>query len=434
LKQIKVDAVLTAFPRPNQAFWTLSALWSGWLWGPEAVDDFKAVLRRRRYDWGWHTNAIQSALINLKSDLPHNTPFFGIIGEVEPGFLSAVLLGGKASGLSLLGLGLRAEEGQAQISWHHNHDTDDSENVPNDLENVISDAARDYLQKLRGEPTSYIYLHAASLASVTRKPSSIDKKNPSEYLSKVHSAFQRTLTFQNGFLRFGGSQKSLEVGLWWLRESSLEILPLSDRVEMAVVNYLIQNPGSTFSNIDSIICQYFSGLVPPPVEVIQLCLDSYADQEINGRNLWFIQDGDLPERRRLDILEMKNILMDLGRRLGFMVVTNDSEPIIEWINKTTSTSYQIFISASAVLGKYLLASTKNLEKSLLILPGSRSNLVVYKLRENPYLKKFFDQNWLFIKYRHLRRLSESSTLNLNNLNEQLSLDPLTYSQPQIRLL
>jgi hypothetical protein len=434
LQQIKVDAVLTAFPRPNQAFWTLSALWSGWLWGPEAVDDFKAVLRRRRYDWGWHTNAIQSALISLKSDLPHNTPFFGIISEVEPGFLSAVLLGGKVSELTLLGLGLRAEEGQAQITWQHNQESDDSEDVPHNLENIISASARDYLQTIRGEPASYIYLHAANLAAVTRKTAIVDKKNPSEYLSNVHSAFQRALTYQNGFLRYGGSQKSLEVGLWWLREPYLEILPLSDRVEMAVVNYLIKNPGSTFSNIDSVVCQYFSGLVPPPVELIQLCLDSYAFQDINDSNLWFIHEGDLPDRRRLDILEMKDLLMDLGSRLGFMVVTNDSESIIEWINKTTSASYRIFISASAVLGKYLTTTPENIEKSLLVLPGSRSNLVVYKLTQNPYLQKYFDQSWLFIKYRHLRRLAESSTLNLGNLNEQLSLDPLTYSKPQIRLL
>jgi hypothetical protein len=32
-KEIPISAVVTALPRPNQAFWTLSALWAGWLWG-----------------------------------------------------------------------------------------------------------------------------------------------------------------------------------------------------------------------------------------------------------------------------------------------------------------------------------------------------------------------------------------------------------------
>ena len=119
LPKINVSAVLTSFPRPNQAFWTLSALWSGWLWGPEALEHFKSVLRRRRYDWGWHANAIQGALESLASDLPDGTPYFGLINEVEPGFLSAVLLGSQLSNLKLCGAALRTEDDQAQILWRH---------------------------------------------------------------------------------------------------------------------------------------------------------------------------------------------------------------------------------------------------------------------------------------------------------------------------
>src|SRR5690606_8560021 len=40
--------VLTAVPRPSQAYWTLSALWSAWLWGRESAEALRAVLRRRR--------------------------------------------------------------------------------------------------------------------------------------------------------------------------------------------------------------------------------------------------------------------------------------------------------------------------------------------------------------------------------------------------
>src|SRR4030095_3096569 len=48
-KDIPFAAVIGSLPRPNQAFWTLSALWSGWLWGPEAVAPYQQALRRRRY-------------------------------------------------------------------------------------------------------------------------------------------------------------------------------------------------------------------------------------------------------------------------------------------------------------------------------------------------------------------------------------------------
>jgi hypothetical protein len=48
LIETEIGTVLTAFPRPNQAFWTLSALWSGWLWGREAVGPFKSVQPYKR--------------------------------------------------------------------------------------------------------------------------------------------------------------------------------------------------------------------------------------------------------------------------------------------------------------------------------------------------------------------------------------------------
>ena len=34
----QVQQILTVIPRPNQAFWTLSALWASWLWGREAAE------------------------------------------------------------------------------------------------------------------------------------------------------------------------------------------------------------------------------------------------------------------------------------------------------------------------------------------------------------------------------------------------------------
>ena len=61
-KEIPIKAVIGSLPRPNQAFWTLSALWSGWLWGREAVEPYKPALRRRRYDWAWNATATECGL------------------------------------------------------------------------------------------------------------------------------------------------------------------------------------------------------------------------------------------------------------------------------------------------------------------------------------------------------------------------------------
>ena len=69
-KEIPIKAVIGSVPRPNQAFWTLSALWAGWLWGHEAVEPYKLALRRRRYDWAWNATALNAAFTHLFELLP----------------------------------------------------------------------------------------------------------------------------------------------------------------------------------------------------------------------------------------------------------------------------------------------------------------------------------------------------------------------------
>ena len=118
LKDLSIAAVVTALPRPNPAFWTLSALWAGWLWGKAAAAPFKSVLRRRRYDWNWHAAALYAALKNISDRLPLNTPLFALIPELEPAFLSAALLAAAGAGLELSGLALRTRHDPAQVLWH----------------------------------------------------------------------------------------------------------------------------------------------------------------------------------------------------------------------------------------------------------------------------------------------------------------------------
>jgi hypothetical protein len=85
-KEIPIAAVIGSVPRPNQAFWTLSALWAGWLWGKDAVEPYKVALRRRRYDWAWSATALFAIFEHLNGLLADGVPMFGLIPEPEPAF------------------------------------------------------------------------------------------------------------------------------------------------------------------------------------------------------------------------------------------------------------------------------------------------------------------------------------------------------------
>ena len=122
-EEIGPQAVVSGFPRPNQAFWTLSVLWSGWLWGAEAALPLRNVLDRRRYDWNWHTSAIHNALAAVGWSIPAETPFFGLLPELAPGFLSAAVVAAVAAGFRLEGIAMRpdvsarADQELAQALW-----------------------------------------------------------------------------------------------------------------------------------------------------------------------------------------------------------------------------------------------------------------------------------------------------------------------------
>ena len=166
LEDIPLKAVVGAIPRPNQAFWTLSALWSGWLWGREAVGPFKAVLRRRRYDWQWHAEALRALFGNLSEAISLQTPFFALLAEPEPSFMTAALLAAQTAGLELAGLALRSEQEAAQIHWRK------AEHLPRSKQsidrNFVRKAMRAYLEK-RAEPAPYLHVHTAALAALAGK-------------------------------------------------------------------------------------------------------------------------------------------------------------------------------------------------------------------------------------------------------------------------
>jgi hypothetical protein len=167
LREIPVKAVVGAIPRPNQAFWILSALWSGWLWGHSAVGPFKSVLRRRRYDWQWHAEALKALFGNLAGAIAPGTTFFAAMAEPEPSFISAVLMAAHSTGWDINGLAMRAEQEPIQIRWKYSPPKGKKgrrkKKALTPASITIRRAMRAILEK-RSEPMPYTQLHAATLA------------------------------------------------------------------------------------------------------------------------------------------------------------------------------------------------------------------------------------------------------------------------------
>lgn len=421
------QAVVTAFPRPNQAFWTLSALWAGWLWGREAIGPFALVLRRRRYDWAWHSEALYASLNRLAEQLPADVPLFGLIAESEPGLNAAALIGANLAGFRIEGLSLRREEALMQVQWRYADQNAASRQAEKNEDQV--EATVQALLAERGEPTHFLHVQAASLQRLAELPAlGSQTRDPGDLYTETRATLEVGLTFRRGFLRFGGSESSPESGQWWLLDAKGARDPLADRLEIALVRTLLRNPGLSTVEIDAQLCAVFSGLLTPPRDLLLACLNSYGEEQ-EGR--WGIRAADLPRARRADLREIHQALAGIGERLGYTVTGEGS---IEWRSPDGSLRHRFFVIASAVVGALLLGNHDTAEMNLLVLPGGRSHLVLQKLKRDPRLAQAVEDGWGFVKFRHVRRLAENQSLTPESFEELLALDPLSGDETQAPLL
>jgi hypothetical protein len=448
LGEVNIRAVLAALPRPNQAYWTLSALWAGWLWGRDSAAAFKSVLRRRRYDWAWHTTALHTALSSLTVQLKPGTRIWAITGEAEPSLISSAAISAHLAGLSMQNISLRDESDEVQISWetaaqaNQEPRTDELEQPINlsQLQLVGTQGAQKLLEQ-RGEPSRYIQLHSAALQAILAAPKSVPFASlaPADAYSQLHGTLQKLFNYQNGFLRYGGSDHSPETGYFWLREAQNCAAPLADRLEIKIVQLLQSQPGVHEADVDQAICVEFPGLETPERSAVHACLESYGEQEPPESGHWIMRDQDSPPVRRDDLAMMQKLILQLGERAGYRIA-GESEPapmgqfILEWQDPSGAVRFAFYVIASALLSKVLIRRLPVEHQAIIVCPGGRSGLIDYKRKTNPHLNYQLENHWSFVKFRHVRRLAENSQVDPTMFLDQLLLDPLSNQDPQMQLL
>lgn len=421
-----IKAVVSALPRPNQAFWTLCALWTGWLWGQDSMGAFAQVLGRRRYDWAWHTRALTSALRQLQPRLKSDTPFLGLVTENEAGFDQAVMLAAELSGFHLMGAAIRRRVGQSQFLWMAGKHAPSSPGKK--LETIIKQAGQKYLAE-RGESTHYLHLQAAVLMALLQQGHlSAAESKPAEVFTQTRTLLETSLSQANGFMRYQGSVHSMDVGRWWLVDEKNVQKPLADRIEVVVVKHLLNNPGITYDEIDRSLCEVFAGLMTPEEECLDQILQSYG--EIDQNDKWEIKRRDTPKARHKDLEEMRTILAQVGKRLGLKVKEGDP---ISWL-QAGDVKYTFYLTASAAIGSIIFDQHDMEGEKMIVLPGGRAELVMYKLKRDHRLAEAVDQGWRFIKFRQARRFLEHITITLTAFDSLIDVDPLQEHDPQMPLL
>lgn len=425
-KQIPIAAVIGSLPRPSQAFWTLSALWAGWLWGKEAVEPFKIALRRRRYDWAWNATALNAAFTHLFELLPLNTPFFGLLAEPEPQFLTSALTAASAAGFDLHSLALRTEHDAIQLLWrrgeHLKRETNEA-NVDHVREAIYSHLLE------RGEPASYLHVHAAGLIALVQTHA-LKKRNHEfdESLRSTHIVFEEALENDPRFIHYSTGE-NVDTGMWGIESNNdpgHSNESLSDQVEFAVVSYLQKNPNSIYLEIEDDLYQRFAGLMTPTKAMIYAVLYSYAERQGAA---WVLRAEDMAAARRSELATITAMLEIVGTRLGY--ITSKESKNYLW-QENGRIVYAFYILASALVGRAIAETPHPPEQTIIVIPGGRAALVEYKAERDPALAARL-KNYRVVKYRLLRTLVEVPVLTRETFEEQIATDPLERSQAQMMM-
>ena len=423
-KEIPIAAVIGSVPRPNQAFWTLSALWAGWLWGRDAVEPFKVALRRRRYDWAWNATALHSTFNRLRELLPEGVPFLALLPEPEPAYLTSAFTAASAAGFSLQSAALRTEHDPVQVVWG-NEKKQPEKHTDAD---VLQTAIQEYLAA-RGEPAGYLHVHTAGLIALAE--TGMLKKTGQEFdeaLRETHALFESVLMDNGRFIHYSTGE-SVDTGMWDLStppqraHGSAQSESLSDRVEMAIVNYLQKNQKVIYLEIEADLYPRFTGLLTPSKGLIYAVLNSYAEKE---GGFWTLRAEDIASARRAELNTINMLIEAIGKRLGYTIRRRDK--LIYW--EENARPLMIFnVLASALLGRALQNSPLN---AIIVIPGGRAALAAYKQERDPSLAARLKKHRL-VKYRLLRSLLEVPILTRETFEEQIAGDPVEKSSGQMAM-
>jgi DNA modification methylase len=216
---------------------------------------------------------------------------------------------------------------------------------------------------------------------------------------------------------------------WWLahpEELKINIVPLNERVEKAVLNFLRRKDRATFDDVEQEIFINFPNALTPEAYTIQQILHEYGRKLAGG--YWALKRAlRVSEDKHQDYI---NKLVLIGHELGFDIWTPDRHPITEdvalkkldlavppqnlarikkidvlWLKKgRISASFEV--ENTTILSEAIVrASNIPYENErFIVLPEERMEFLRRRLREPLLSERVKKDRWNFIIYPAVDRL------------------------------
>jgi hypothetical protein len=204
-----------------------------------------------------------------------------------------------------------------------------------------------------------------------------------------------------------------------------------DRLEAQIYEHLVSTRTTTAIEVKKEAFQAFPGIFTPTDSELLNCLESYADLIDDAEHIWRLRDSELPLVRQQDVQDVEASLIKIAGQLNYQA--RGHQPLVWRDAQDNHPKYHFYVISSAMIPKQVQDQTLVAQKNILILPGSRANLLAYKQQRNPVLRALLDHHFQVAKFRLIRDLEANPLLTRELFDEQIRVDPPEYRTSQLVL-
>jgi hypothetical protein len=415
--------ILTSPPPLDSSVWSLSYLWGGWLLGAETVASLRPLLRQRTPDTDWYARVMTGSLSTLVDLLRDDGRLVLILSDQRLSIVEALVFAASRARLGVVSLVQCASDYRIELAAAFPQPTITARDT---LELEIRRTAAEtalHTIRVRGEPVSWPTLHAEIHRRLAETGLLARASDPGSSGPTVLDLVAEQVESALGGSRFvrlpaHGSREEL----WWLSEPGELAPPLCDRVESVAYEILQDTLALTETDFAAAIYARFPGCLTPDSGLVAACLAAYGSETTPG--WWQLRAEDQTRPRTAERLEIAQHLSALGQRMGYRSVKWDPFDVAWFEGQTVRAAFAVRWQA-VVSDVPALGGAGGGARMYLVIPGGRAALVSYKLVRNPLWQQAVeDDDWWFIKYRHIRQLVEQPEVDEYMLRTVVGLDPI----------